>query len=477
MTPVTQIVAPLSQEKPGSRPQSRSGQDPAAQQSGFLQSQLSGLSTQAATRQHTERATSRSQSRNTMRQAVRDSPQQRQPILRRDMFPAQEAGPSAMGPPPTGGVAFADHELGGSQTPRVGSLPKGAMSAAPLRSSLLTSYSRGGGRRSIAPSPTAFDALTGRHSPYNFRDHARGVPSPDSSQEPPILGGLYLSHTNFEPVSYGNSRHSKIQRLTSLSTQSNIAADSMDIDVADLHSNVHVDTARRHRVKSMALPDARTPAASPNQLPSDWRPTTLSQVAQVGRISHTSSLQSAATLLASTDTMGQNAPDHEFSFEGAPGTCGSDQRQDDQVGESRPPSAQALQLIRETKRKANQTMKRAGRRMSYDQSVGFHASAAVSETQAKASGPNALVAPCLGPNNTTVAVNGSSEVSMVNCATQTDSWPRFHADFLHLSAAVRLDARLLRDTERWGTLDDVNKGLISLSAEFIQGIYDISKGT
>lgn len=482
MAPLTQIVAPLSQEKPGSRPQSRSGQHPAAQQSGSLQSQLSGLSTQAPTRQHTDRAISRGQSRNTMRQVVRDfSPQQRQPILRRDMFAAQEAGPSAMGPPPTGGVAFADHELSGSKTPRVGSLPNRAMSAARLRGSRFTSYSRDGGRRFIGPSSTALDAPTGRRSPYNFRNHARGVPTPDSSQEPPILGGLYLPHTSFESIPDTTSRHSQIQRLTTLSTQSNIAADSMDVDAADLQSNVPDDTARRLRVTSMTLPDARIPGASPDQLPSDWRPTTSSQVAQVGRNPHTLPLQSSATLFASTGVMGQDAPDQELSFELAPGTRGSDrgsdQRQNDIVGKSRPPSAQALQLTRETNRKANQTMKRAGRRMSYDQSVGVQAPAAVSETQVETSGPTVLVAPSLGPKNTTIAAHRRSETPMVDCATQTSSWPRFHADILHLSAAMRLDARLLRDTKQWGTLEDVNKELLSLSAEFVQGIYDILKST
>lgn len=474
MAPLTQIATSRSQEKPQSRPQSRIGQHPAAQQSGSLQSHSSGLSTQAPTRQHTERPISRSQSRNTMR----DFPsRQRQAILRRDMLAAQEAHSSAMGPPPKGAVAFADHELRASQIPRVGILPKRAMSAAPLRSSRPTSYSRGSGRQFTAPSPTALDAPIGRHSPYNFRDHARGVPSPESSQEPPILGGLYLPYPDFEPVPDGTSHHSQIQRLASLSTHSNIAADSMDVDAADPHDNVPDDTARRHRVNSMALPDGTIPGASPDQLPSDWRPTTSSQVVQVGRILHTLPSQLSATLFASTDAMRQDLSDQELSFEGAQGTRGSDQRQNDQVGDSRPPSAQALQRIRETNRKANQTMNCAGHRLSYDQSVGVQASAAVNETQVEASSSNALVAPSAGPNNTTVAFHGSSEEPMVDCVTQTDSWSRYHADVLHLSAVARLDSRLLRNTKQWWTLEDVNRGLLSLSAEFVQGIYDISKAT
>lgn len=382
-----------------------------------------------------------------------------------------------MGPPPMGGVAFADHDLSGLQIPRVGSLTKRAISAAPMRSRRLTSYSRGAGRYFITPSPTAFDAPTRRHSPYNFRDHSHGVPSPESSQEPPILGGLYLPYTNFEPIPDGISRHSQIQRLISLSTQSNNAAESMDIDAADPHSNVSDFKTQKHRVTSMALPDATITGPSPDQLPSDWRPTTSSQVAQVGSIPRTLPLQSSPVLFASTDTTGRDLPDQELSFEGDPGICGSDQRQNDHVGQDRPPSAQAFELTRGTKRKSNETMKPAGRRMSHDQSVGVKLSAVLSETQAEAVGHNSLLAPPLGPENTSVDVHESNEAPMIDRATQTDSWTRIQANILHLSAALRLDSHLLRGTKQWKTLEDVNKGLLSLSAEFVRGIYNISKST
>lgn len=459
----------MSQERPGSRPQSRSGQHPAIQHSEPHQSQLSNLGNQAPTVQLSQRSISRGQSRSTTRQAAHDVPfQQRQPFLRRNDFAAQAAGLSHMGPPPRGEHAFGDHELSGSRIPRVGSLPKRTMSAAPTRSRPSMSYSRSGERRFIAPSPTAFNAPNGRHSPYNLRDYTRGIPSPDSSQDSPILGSLYVPFSNFEPVRDATIRHSQIQKLATRSTQSPAAADSMDFEATLTPNNVLHDTTPRRRVMSITLTD---------QLSSEERSTRSSQVTQVVATPQNLSLPPPATMLASTVVSSQDGLEQRLRSQGTSELCGSDQLQDDRVGGGGSSSSQAVLSVSEKKRKANQTMKRAGRKMSHDQATSVQACAVSTELQAEASGPGGLLAPIVGSASAAFAARASINSQMVDCATQTDSWPRLQANVRHLSAAVRLDSRLLQDTKQWGTLEDVNKGLLSLSTQFVEGIYDISRST
>ncbi|KAJ4417796.1 hypothetical protein N0V82_005962 [Gnomoniopsis sp. IMI 355080] len=152
-----------------------------------------------------------------------------------------------------------------------------------------------------------------------------------------------------------------------------------------------------------------------------------------------------------------------------------DQCQEEQIGHKRSPAGSAVQQPSGKRRKANQPMKRATRQVGRDHAAGDHACTANNETQMETAAASVARLPEHEPP--TVVVRASKDAQMVDRALQTEAPSRLQADLLHMSAVLKLDARLLQETKRWKSTDDLNQGLFKLSAQFVRGLYDICGST
>lgn len=475
MPPPAQPWGSHHREKPASRPPSRSGRLPAPQQIGHSQSQLLSVDGHAPAPQYLHRSTSRRQSHGSSHSIAHGVPaRRRQSDLRRNVFAHQEADRSAPALPSTDTYVNDDEGLRGLQMPRLGSLPTRVMSAAPRGSKLPPRYSRPVDGALYASLPTALDARPGRHSPHNLRDCSRSAARPESFQETHVPSGQYLPMNDLELKRDATFRLSHPKALGSIPTQHTIAADSMDVDVADPRGNVPDDTARRRRVMSITS-EERLAGTPPDQAGSGWLSTTSSQTVCVPTASQKLSLygpEPPPDLFAVTTTASPGPPEQKMSFEDASTMRESDQCQEEQFGHSRSPSGDTLKQTRGKKRKANQPMKRASRRMVHEHAAGDHTCTKNTEPQTEDAAPSSI-AHILEHEPPTVAVRASKDAQKVDGATQTDPRPRLQADLLHISAIMKLDARLLQQTNRWGNVEDLSQGLFTLSSQFVQGLYDI----
>lgn len=444
-------------ERPRDRPHSRSDY-PTSSQDRQPFSQPRDFVGQLPAARYPQRPASRPRSRGPTSTIGHGFPLQRRQVdLRRNLVALQEPNRSAMALRSMGEYEILDKGIGDWQRPRAARKPGRTMSAAPMGNKPQLRYNRIVDDAVFASPPSTLDSPSGRYSPYNARDYPRGASSNASSQEPLSLGDQYLPMINSEPVRRPSSRLSQSQTVAGMATQSTVATDGMYIDASDPSTGILDGAEQRRSVTSIAPLGSRISGASPDHRSYDWQSNPSSQMAHI----HTAPfglpsplLQgpqvSPGSLFAVAATANGDPPDQLISFGSALSPGAHDHRQQQRNGRKRPQSPQTVQRSREKKR----------------------ACTADKETQTQAAGL-AVTASSMGQEPSTTAVFVRRGVPMADCANQTDSPTRLQVDVLQLSAALKLESRLLQETDNWESTDDYQQRLLRLGAQYMQGLLDL----